>query len=224
AEIIAKLQKSAPAGVSGWGWPENRAAWLGGQTAMNIAWQDQGNQATRKDQSTIWQDDIVSLYEPLGSGPDARFAPPNVAGSTASIAKNAKNPEAGFLLLAFFTTASFQAMDGANANGVGAGYKSVVNNENYQKIMASAKIWAAEVGYAWCAPRIPGALPIDVSLGNELNAAFTGNKSIKDALTEGNKRAKEIMRRNGFYSGKPPLEYAKIADRLWLGKGKKPPV
>ena len=223
AEIIMKLQKSAPAGVTGWGWPENRSAWLGGQTAMNIAWQDQGNQALRKDQSTIWNDDIVSLYEPLASASNAHFAPPNIAGSTASVAANAKNPEAGFLMLAFFCTASIQAMNGANANGVGAGYKSVINNKNFQKIMVSAPVWAAEVDYAWCAPRIPGGLPIDIALGNELNAAFTGNKSIKDALTEGTKRAKEIMKRNGFYSGKPPVDYATIKDRLWLGKDKKLP-
>jgi multiple sugar transport system substrate-binding protein len=223
AEIILEMQKSAPAGVTGWGWPENRGAWLGGQVAMNMAWQDQGNQCYRKDQSTIWDDDVVTIYEPLASEGAPHFAPPNVAGSTSSVAASAKNPEAGFLMLAFYTTASLQAMNGANANGVGAGYGSVINNKNFQKIMVPADVWAAEVPYAWCAPRIPGGLPIDIALGNQLNAAFTGNKSIKDALKEGNRMAKEIMKRNGFYSDKPPLAYDSIKDRIWLGKDKKLP-
>jgi multiple sugar transport system substrate-binding protein len=206
--------------VTGWGWPENRAAWLGGQTAINIAWQDQGNQSTRPDQSTIWEDEVLTLFEPMGTGAGARFAPPNIAGSTSSIAKNAPNPEAGFLMLAFFTTASLQAMNGANANGVGPGYKSVINNPKFQQIMRSAEVWAKEVDYCWCAPRIPGGLPIDISFGNELNAAMTGNKSIKDALADGQKRVRQIMERNGFYSGKAPVDYASIAPGLWLGKDK----
>ncbi|HKJ95264.1 MAG TPA: extracellular solute-binding protein [Gammaproteobacteria bacterium] len=222
-EVILELQKSAPTGVTGWGWPENRQAWLGGQTVMNIAWQDQGNQATRPDQSNIWKDDIVSIYEPMGTGPDARFAPPNIAGSTSSVSKFAKRPEAAFLLLAFLNTASFQAIDGANADGVGTGYKSVLANENYRKIMTSADVWAAEVDYAWCAPRIPGALAMDITFGNELNAVFTGNKSIEDALADGKKRVRQIMKKNGFYSAKPPVDYASVADGLWLGKGKQPP-
>lgn len=223
-EMILELQKQAPSGVTGWGWPENRSAWLGGQTVMNIAWQDQGNQATRPDQSNIADDDIVSLWEPLGTGPNARFAPPNIAGSTSSISKFAREPEAAFIMLAFFNTASFQAMNGANANGVGTGYKSVLNNANFQKIMTSADVWAAEVDYAWCAPRLPGGLGMDINFGNELNAAFTGNKSIPQALADGKKRVRQIMQRNGFYSDNPPVSYESIADGLWLGKGKDTPV
>lgn len=223
-ELMLELQKSAPSGVTGWGWPENRSAWLGGQTAMNLAWQDQGNQATRPDQSTIWRDEVTTLYEPMGTGPGARFAPPNIAGSTSSIAANAQNPEAGFLTLAFFTTASLQAMNGANANGVGPGYKSVINNENFQKIMISAPVWAAEVDYCWCAPRIPGGLPIDITFGNELNAVMTGNKSAQDALAEGQRRVRAIMERNGFYSDSPPVNYEDVQAGLWLGRGREPPV
>ena len=43
-DIIQSLVKNAIEGVSGAGWGENRAAWLGGQVATNISWQDSGTQ------------------------------------------------------------------------------------------------------------------------------------------------------------------------------------
>jgi len=62
-EIILELAKNANEGHAGAGWPENRAAWLGGQVATNISWQDSGTQAMRPDQSQI-VDDFVTIYEP----------------------------------------------------------------------------------------------------------------------------------------------------------------
>ena len=222
-EIILALQNYAPAGVTGWGWPENRSAWLAGQTGMNIAWQDQGNQATRPDQSSIHDDGIVTLFEPRGTGPNARFAPPNIAGSTSSVAANARNPEAGFLVLAFFTTASLQAMNGANANGVGPGQLSVIGNPKFQKIMTAAEVWHKSVGHSWCAPRIPGSLSIDIEIGNQLNAIFTGNASVKEGLAKAQQRARQIMKRNRFYSDTPPVAYSDLAPGLYLGEGKELP-
>ncbi len=116
-ETILALAKSAPAGVAGWGWAENRAAWLGGQLAMNVSWQDSGTQATRPDQSNI-VGDCITIYEPRGTGAGARFAPPNIAGSTSCVTASSQNPEAAFLMLAFLTTGSIMAMNEANANGV----------------------------------------------------------------------------------------------------------
>ena len=46
-EVVLALQKNAIEGVSGAGWGENRAAWLGGQVASNVSWQDSGTQASR---------------------------------------------------------------------------------------------------------------------------------------------------------------------------------
>jgi multiple sugar transport system substrate-binding protein len=219
-EMMLALQKNAPTGVTGWGWPENRSAWLAGQTAMNIAWQDQGNQATRPDQSSIAGDDVTTVFEPRGTGPNARFAPPNIAGSTSSVSTHAKNPEAGFLVLAFFTTASLEAMNGANANGVGPGHKSVIGNPKFQKIMTAADVWYKSLGHSWCAPRIPGALSIDISIGNQLNAIMTGNKPVKEGLQEAQRRARAVMERNRFYTDNPPVEYTKVEPGLYLGKDK----
>ncbi|WP_246697413.1 ABC transporter substrate-binding protein [Rhizobium sp. G21] len=73
-DIIMALQKNAIEGTSGAGWGENRAAWLGGQVATNISWQDSGTQAMRPDQSKI-VDDFVTIYEPRIEG--GVFAPPN---------------------------------------------------------------------------------------------------------------------------------------------------
>ena len=113
------------------GWPENRAAWLGGQVATNISWQDSGTQAMRPDQSQI-VDDFVTIYEPRIAG--GRFAPPNIAGSTSCVAASAQNAEGAFLMLAFLTTGSIMAMNEANANGVAPGYKSVLTNPNLQEV------------------------------------------------------------------------------------------
>jgi multiple sugar transport system substrate-binding protein len=50
-EVFLALQKNAIEGVAGAGWGENRAAWLGGQVASNVSWQDSGTRASRPDQS-----------------------------------------------------------------------------------------------------------------------------------------------------------------------------
>ncbi|WP_353222222.1 ABC transporter substrate-binding protein [Salinisphaera hydrothermalis] len=220
-EILVELKKYAPQGIENWGWADDRSAWLGGQLAMNMAWQDQANQATRPDQSRISGDEPVALYEPRGTGPDARFAPPNLAGSTASIAANARNPEAAFVMLAFFTTASLQAMNGASANGVAPGFMSVIENENFQKIMPPSKIWGESLPYAWAEPRIPGMYQLETTLGLELNKVIAGDAKPKEALQAASKRWEEILRRKGFYGSKPPVDYSVIHDRMWLGRGKK---
>ena len=117
-DVFLALQKNAIEGVSGAGWGENRAAWLGGQVASNVSWQDSGTQASRPDQSQIVGDSI-SIFAPRVEG--GRFAPTNVAGSTSCVASTSENPEGAFLMLAFLTTASIMAMNEANANGVAPG-------------------------------------------------------------------------------------------------------
>jgi multiple sugar transport system substrate-binding protein len=90
-EMMLALSQNAIEGISGAGWGENRAAWLGGQVATNISWQDSGTQATRPDQSTI-VDDALTIYEPRVEG--GMFAPPNIAGSTSCVTANAQTPKA----------------------------------------------------------------------------------------------------------------------------------
>ena len=92
------LSKHAIEGVAAADWPTNRAAWLGGQMACNISWQDSGTQATRPDQSKIG-DDVLTIYEPRVAG--GVFAPPNIAGSTSCVTATSPEPEAAFLMLAY---------------------------------------------------------------------------------------------------------------------------
>ena len=146
-ETILALSKNAIEGVAAADWPTNRGAFLGGQIACNISWQDSGNQATRPDQSKLG-DDIMTIYEPRVKG--GVYCPPNIAGSTSAVAASSPEPEAAFLLLAFLTTASIMAMNEANANGVAPGYRSVLNNENLRKVSQPAKIWSESLDYAWC--------------------------------------------------------------------------
>lgn len=222
-EVILELIKSAPAGVAGWGWAENRAAWLGGQLAMNVSWQDSGTQATRPDQSNI-VGDVITIYEPRGTGAGARFAPPNIAGSTSCVTASSQNPEAAFLMLAFLTTSSIMAMNEANANGVAPGTKSVLGNEKLRSISQPAGVWSESLEYAWCAPRLPGMFEMEQALGFELNKCFVGDIKPQEALDNGVKAWKEIMAKNGFYAGSDPVDYAKAAPGLWVGKGKTAPV
>ncbi|MEM8540439.1 MAG: extracellular solute-binding protein, partial [Pseudomonadota bacterium] len=194
-EIILELAKNANEGHAGAGWPENRAAWLGGQVATNISWQDSGTQAMRPDQSQI-VDDFVTIYEPRIEG--GRFAPPNIAGSTSVVAASAQNPEGAFLMLAFLTTSSIMAMNEANANGVAPGYRSVLGNENLQAVSQPAEVWGKSLDHAWCAPRLPGAFPIEQAIGNEINRAVVGQISAKEALDNAAAAVKKIMTENGF--------------------------
>ena len=220
-ETILALQKNAAEGVAGWGWAEDRAAWLGGQLASNISWQDSGTQATRPDQSKI-VGDVLTIYEPRVEG--GRFAPPNIAGSTSVVTASSKNPEGAFLMLAFLTTASIMAMNEANANGVAPGYRSVLTNPNLRKVSQPAEVWSTELDYCWCAPRLPGMFEMEQVLGNEINKAAVGQTTPKEALDAGAKAWREIMDKNGFYGDKPPIDFAAVADAMWLGKGKTPPV
>lgn len=216
-EILLALSKNASEGMAGAGWPENRAAWLGGQVATNISWQDSGTQAMRPDQSQI-VGDFVTIYEPRIAG--GRFAPPNVAGSTSCVAASAQNAEGAFLMLAFLTTSSIMAMNEANANGVAPGYKSVLQNPNLQEVSQPAKVWGDSLEHAWCSPRLPGAFPIEQAIGNEINRAVVGQISAKEALDNAAAAVKSIMESNGFYQGNDPVNYAETAPGLYVGEGK----
>jgi len=220
-ETIMALQKNAPAGIAGWGWAENRAAWLGGQLASNLSWQDSGTQATRPDQSKI-ADDVLTVYEPRVEG--GRFAPPNIAGSTSVVTATSQNPEGAFLMLAFLTTASIMAMNEANANGVAPGYRSVLNHPNLRKVSQPAEVWATELDYAWCAPRLPGMFEMEQALGNEINKVIVGQATPQEALEAGARAWREIMDKNGFYSDTPPVDFAAVQEATWIGRGKTPPV
>ena len=216
-EIMLALSKNAIEGVSGAGWGENRAAWLGGQVATNISWQDSGTQAMRPDQSQI-VDDFITIYEPRVAG--GRFSPPNIAGSTSCVAASAQNPEGAFLMLAFLTTASIMAMNEANANGVAPGYKSVLANPLLREVSQPAKVWADSLEFAWCSPRIPGMFEMEQALGNEINRALVGQITGKEALENGNAAWKAIMEKNGFFSDRQPLQYAAVKPGVYVGAGK----
>jgi len=219
-EIIMELSKNANPGFAGAGWPENRAAWLGGQVATNISWQDSGTQAMRPDQSQI-VGDFVTIYEPRIAG--GRFAPPNIAGSTSVVTAAAQNPEGAFLMLAFLTTSSIMAMNEANANGVAPGYRSVLENKNLQAVSQPAEVWGKSLDFAWCSPRVPGALPIEMAIGNEINRAVVGKITPKQALDNAAKAVEKIMKQNGFYKGKDPVDYEATLPGLYVGGQKKLP-
>ena len=219
-DTILALSKNAIEGVSGAGWGENRAAFLGGQVAANISWQDSGTQAMRPDQSQI-VGDVVTIFEPRIEG--GRFAPPNIAGSTSVVTSTSQNPEGAFLMLAFLTTSSIMAMNEANANGVAPGYRSVLSNERLRKVSEPMPVWAASLDHAWCAPRLPGMFEMEQALGNEINRAITGQITGKEALDNGQAAWKSIMEKNGFKDGKAPVEYAAVEPGLYVGKGKAMP-
>ena len=217
-ETMLALRDNGAEGMAGWGWGENRAAWLGGQLATNLSWQDSGTQATRPDQSRIAAD-AASIFTPRATNAEARFAPANVAGSTSVVTASSQNPEAAFLLLAFLTTASIMAMNEANANGVAPGQRSVLTNENLWKVSQPAPVWSKEVEYAWCAPRIPGMFEMEQALGNEINRAFVGQITPQEALENGAAAWRQILERNGFFSS-PPISYEQAHKASWVGRDK----
>lgn len=219
-EIMLELQKNAIEGVSAAGWGENRAAWLGGQLAANISWQDSGTQAMRPDQSKI-VDDFVTIYEPRIAG--GVFAPPNIAGSTSCVAASAPNPEGAFLMLAFLTTSSIMAMNEANANGVAPGYRSVLANDKLRAVSQPMEVWANSLEHAWCAPRLPGMFEMEQALGNEINRAISGQITGKEALENGQTAWKAIMEKNGFSGGTGPVAFADVKPGMYVGAGKELP-
>ena len=216
-DILLQLSKNAIEGVSGASWAENRAAWLGGQVATNISWQDSGTQAMRPDQSKI-VGDFTTIYEPRIAG--GVWAPPNIAGSTSCVTATSQNPEGAFLMLAFLTTSSIMAMNEANANGVAPGYRSVLANEKMRAVSQPMKVWSESLDHAWCSPRIPGMFEMEQALGNEINRAITGQITGKEALENGQKAWVTIMAKNGFGTDKAPVKYADVKAGTYVGAGK----
>ena len=216
-DILLALSKNAIEGVAGASWGENRAAWLGGQVATNISWQDSGTQAMRPDQSKI-VGDFTTIYEPRIAG--GIWAPPNIAGSTSCVTATAQNPEGAFLMLAFLTTSSIMAMNEANANGVAPGYHSVLSNEKMRAVSQPMKVWSESLDHAWCSPRIPGMFEMDQALGNEINRAITGQITGKEALENGQKAWAAILTKNGFGTDKAPVKYADVKPGTYVGAGK----
>jgi len=216
-ETVLALSKNAIEGMSGAGWPENRAAWLGGQVAANISWQDSGTQAMRPDQSKI-VGDFVTIYEPRIAG--GVFAPPNIAGSTSCVTSTSKNPEGAFLMLAFLTTSSIMAMNEANANGVAPGYKSVLSNPRLRAVSEPMKVWADSLDHAWCSPRIPGMFEMEQALGNQINRAIVGQISAKEALETGQAAWQSIMKKHRFFTDRQPVQYADVKAGTYVGAGK----
>ena len=220
-ETIVALSKHAIEGVAAADWPTNRAAWLGGQVACNISWQDSGTQATRADQSKIG-DDVLTIYEPRVAG--GTYAPPNIAGSTSCVTATSPEPEAAFLMLAFLTTSSIMAMNEANANGVAPGYKSVLKNEKLQAVSQPAKVWSEELDYAWCAPRLPSGFQIDQEIGFLINKVVVGEMQPKAALDEAAVKVKAIMDQERLLCRQGPDELRRHRTRLLDGQGQAPPV
>ena len=216
-DMLMALSANAIEGIAGAGWAENRAAWLGGQLATNISWQDNGTSGTRPDQSQI-VGDFTTIYEPRMAG--GVWAPPNIAGSTSVVTATSQNPEGAFLMLAFLTTASIMAMNEANANGVAPGYKSVLTNERMRAVSQPMQVWSDSLDHAWCSPRLPGMFEMEQALGNEINRAITGQITGKEALENGQIAWKSIMERQGFYGDAKPVEYADVAPGTYVGAGK----
>ncbi len=216
-DTLLALSKNAIEGVAGAGWGENRAAWLGGQVATNISWQDSGTQAMRPDQSKI-VGDFTTIYEPRIAG--GVWAPPNIAGSTSVVTATSQNPEGAFLMLAFLTTSSIMAMNEANANGVAPGYKSVLTNEKLRSVSQPMKVWSDSLDHAWCSPRLPGMFEMEQALGNEINRAITGQITGKEALENGQKAWAAILTKNGFGTDKAPVKYADVKAGTYVGAGK----
>ena len=215
--MLLALSKNAIEGVSGASWGENRAAWLGGQVATNISWQDSGTQAMRPDQSKI-VGDFTTIYEPRIEG--GIWCPPNIAGSTSCVTATAQNPEGAFLMLAFLATSSIMAMNEANANGVAPGYRSVLANERLRAVSQPVKVWSESLDHAWCSPRIPGMFEMEQALGNEINRAITGQITGKEALENGQKAWAAILTKNGFGTDKAPVKYADVKAGTYVGAGK----
>ena len=216
-DILLQLSKNAIEGVAGASWGENRAAWLGGQVATNISWQDSGTQAMRPDQSKI-VGDFTTIYEPRIEG--GIWAPPNIAGSTSCVTSTSQNPEGAFLMLAFLTTSSIMAMNEANANGVAPGYRSVLVNEKLRAVSQPMKVWSESLDHAWCSPRIPGMFEMEQALGNEINRAIVGQITGKEALENGQKAWAAILTKNGFGTDKAPVKYADVKAGTYVGAGK----
>ena len=126
-------------------------------------------------------------------------------------------------MLAFLTSASIMAMNEANANGVAPGYKSVLNNEKLRAVSQPAKVWAEELDYCWCAPRLPNAFQMDQEIGFLVNKVIVGELMPKEALDQAAGKVKDIMTKSGFYAGKDPVSYASMAPGMWVGKDKKLP-
>ncbi|MFO1034228.1 MAG: extracellular solute-binding protein [Hyphomicrobiales bacterium] len=220
-ETILALSKNAIEGVAAADWPTNRGAFLGGQIACNISWQDSGTQATRPDQSKLG-DDILTIYEPRVAG--GVYCPPNIAGSTSSVAATSPEPEAAPpAAVVPDDIVDHGRCERSQRQRRGPGYRSVLNNENSAQGLAAGQDLVGSAGLRPCSPRLPSAFDMSRKSASRSTIASSARSSRRKPRQRQCQGQGNFMGKSGFYAGKDPVSYASMAPGLNLAPARSRP-
>lgn len=190
-EAYIELGKNAPPGVGAYHITEAWTSFMQGHAAMAWTWQDLASVARENSQ-------VIGKF---GTAPppsyDGRRAS-LLGGIVASIPTSAEHPEAAFLFVTWAQEAS--RAKAATLAGAMAWRKSMYNDPEVEAKYPSAAgdIEKITIETARPVPLIPEWAAVDQIIGEQVAAAFAGQKTAKEALDEAAKRVAAFMHEAGY--------------------------
>lgn len=190
-ETYIKLGKLAPPGVGAYHITEEWTSFMQGHAAMAWTFQDLASVA-RKDSKIL---DKFACAPPVSHDGKRSSL---LAGITASIPTTAQHPEAAYLFAAW--AQSPERAKAATLAGAMSWRKSIYNDPEVEQTYPSAKgnIESLTIDTAQPVPLIPEWASVDQILGEQLSAAFAGQKTAKEALDEAATRVAAFMKESGY--------------------------
>ncbi len=191
-ETYIELGKVAPPGVAAYHITEAWTSFMQGQAALAWTWQDLASVARKESQ-------IIGKFKCAPPPVYAGRRVPLVGGIVASIPSTAPNPEAAFK----FITYGLMPERAKEATLMGATvqrrstWDDAAIEEMYPSGVGDLEDFCQDSGRT--VPLIPEWATVDQIIGEQMSAAFSGQKSAKEALDIAAGKVEKFMREAGYY-------------------------
>jgi multiple sugar transport system substrate-binding protein len=188
-ETYVELGKNAPPGVGAYHITEEWTSFMQGHAALAWTWQDLSSVARTNSQVI---DKFACAPPPSHDGKRISL----LGGIVASIPSNAAQLEAAYL---FITWAQEKARaKAATLAGAMSWRRSIYKDADVEQKYPSALVADATIDTARPIPLIPEWAAVDQIIGEQVSAAFAGQKSAKEALDTAASRVATFMHDAGY--------------------------
>lgn len=191
-ETYIELGKVAPPGVAAYHITEAWTSFMQGQAALAWTWQDLASVARKQSQ-------IIGKFKCAPTPVYGGRRVPLVGGITVSIPTKAPHPEEAFK----FVTYALMPERAKKATLMGATVqrRSTWDDREveamYPSAVADLEDFCQDSGKT--VPLIPEWATVDQIMGEQMSAAFSGQKSAKDALDTAAEKVYKFMKEAGYY-------------------------
>jgi ABC-type glycerol-3-phosphate transport system substrate-binding protein len=191
-ETYIELGKVAPPGVAAYHITEAWTAFMQGQAALTWTWQDLASVARKESQ-------IIGKFKCAPTPVYAGRRVPLVGGIVASIPSNAPNAEAAYKFIMYAQmpdNAKAATLMGATVQRRSTWDDPAVE-EMYPSAVGDLEDFCQDSGRT--VPLIPEWATVDQIIGEQISAAFVGQKSAKEALDNAAEKVEQFMQKAGYY-------------------------